>query len=222
MGRPPTGRKALTRAQIQKRYRRARKIRDDPKRARREAREIELAAQIRALPDRRYGVILADPPWRFEAFSRDTGMDRSADNHYPTMELANIAALEIPAADDAVLFLWATRAMLPQALAVLAAWGFTYKTCFVWAKPKPGTGYWARDNAEILLVGTRGEIPAPAPGEQFNALIEAPAGAHSEKPERFYELIESYFPTLPRIEMFARRARPGWDAWGLEAPEPES
>lgn len=68
------------------------------------------------------------------------------------------------------------------------------------------------------MVGTRGNIPAPAPGTQWRSVIEAPRGRHSEKPEKAYELIESYFPNLPKIELNARKARPGWDAWGFEAP----
>jgi N6-adenosine-specific RNA methylase IME4 len=80
-----------------------------------------------------------------------------------------------------------------------------------------GTGFWFRIQHEILLVGTKGNVPAPAPGTQWPSVIKAPPGRHSEKPEIFYELIEAYFPTLPKIELNARRARPGWDVWGNEA-----
>jgi N6-adenosine-specific RNA methylase IME4 len=97
---------------------------------------------------------------------------------------------------------------------------FTYKTCAVWSKDRIGTGYWFRNKHEILLVGTRGKVPAPAMGTQWPSLILAPLGRHSEKPEAFGEMIESYFPTLPKIELHARGvvSRPGWDVWGLEAP----
>ena len=124
------------------------------------------------------------------------------------------------AAADCVLFLWATAPMLPQAIEVLEAWSFTYKTCAVWGKDRIGTGYWFRNKHEILLVGTRGHIPAPAMGTQWSSLILAPVGRHSEKPEAFSEMIESYFPTLPKVELHARGvvSRPGWDVWGLEAP----
>ena len=110
--------------------------------------------------------------------------------------------------------------MLPQALEVMKAWGFEYKRSFTWAKNKMGTGYWARNQTEYLLVGTRGKIPAPAMGTQWSSLIPAPVGRHSEKPVVFYEMIEKYFPTLPKIELHARGvvSRPGWDVWGLEAP----
>jgi N6-adenosine-specific RNA methylase IME4 len=110
--------------------------------------------------------------------------------------------------------------MLPQALEVMAAWGFTYKSSFAWAKNRMGLGHWVRNKHELLLIGTRGKIPGPAPGTQTVSLIEAPVGRHSEKPAVFYEIIERYFPTLPKIELHARgaAARPGWDVWGLEAP----
>jgi len=108
-----------------------------------------------------YGVIFADPPWRFEPRSRITGMDRAADNHYPTMTLAELCAMKVPAAPDCALFLWATVPMLPQALQVMEAWGFNYRSHFVWLKPRAGnqegTGYWNRNAHELLLVGTRGE-----------------------------------------------------------------
>jgi N6-adenosine-specific RNA methylase IME4 len=191
------------------------------KKAAREAREAELGALQVALPARRYGVIYADPEWRFEVWSRETGLDRSADNHYPTSDLAEIMTRDVQsiAAEDCVLFLWATGAMLPQALAVMSAWGFAYKTHIVWAKDRTGTGYWVRNRHELLLIGARGDIPAPAMGTQSPSLIEAPVGEHSEKPEAFQAIIESYFPSLPKIELNARRARPGWDVWGNEAPE---
>jgi N6-adenosine-specific RNA methylase IME4 len=192
------------------------------KKERRARLEAELGAKQRALPDRRYGVILADPAWRFEPYSRVTGMDRAADNHYPTSPLDEIKRLDVPsiAAKDSALFLWSTVPMLPQALEVMAAWGFAYKSCFTWLKDRAGTGYWSRNKHEILLVGTRGRIPAPAPGTQWPSAIEAPVGRHSEKPAAFYKLIESYFPTLPKIELHARgvAARPGWEVWGLEPP----
>jgi N6-adenosine-specific RNA methylase IME4 len=184
---------------------------------RRAEREVELAARIVALPAKRYGVILADPPWRFEPYSRDTGMDRAADNHYPTMTLDSIKALEIPAARDAVLFLWATVPMLREALDVMETWGFPYRSHFVWVKDRPGTGYWARNQHELLLVGVRGEIPAPAPGQQYPTVVAAPLQRHSAKPLCVRAMIEAMFPSLPRIELFARESAAGWDAWGNEA-----
>jgi N6-adenosine-specific RNA methylase IME4 len=213
-GREPTDKEVLDAAKESRDKRRQTKA------ERRAAREEELAAKQLSLPDKRYGVILADPPWRFEPYSRETGMDRAADNHYPTLSVEHIRRLAIPAAEDAVLFLWATGPMLPQALDVMAAWGFTYRSRCVWVKPKMGTGYWFRDQAEELLVGVRGNIPAPAPGEQYTSVITARAGQHSAKPHCFREMIEEMFPTLPRIELFARERISGWDAWGNELERP--
>lgn len=193
----------------------------EDKTERRAARERDLAARQRALPDRRYGVIYADPEWRFEPRSRESGMDRAADNHYPTSSTDAIAARPVAAiaADDCVLFIWATVPMLPDALRVMSAWGFAYKSHAIWFKDRVGTGYWFRNAHELLLVGTRGQPPAPAMGGQFSSVIEAPIGAHSAKPDDFRELIETYFPTLPKIELNARTAREGWDTWGNEAPD---
>jgi N6-adenosine-specific RNA methylase IME4 len=197
----------------------------DVKRARRAERERELGDKIAALPAQRYGVIVADPPWRFEPYSRETGMDRAADNHYSTCVLDEIKALDlIPSirADDCVLFLWATAPMLPQALEVMRAWGFAYKSNLVWVKNRIGTGYWSRSKHEHLLVGTRGRIPAPAMGTQWNSALEFDVTKHSAKPEGFLKMIEAYFPTLPKIELYRRGpGRPGWACWGLEA-EPSS
>jgi N6-adenosine-specific RNA methylase IME4 len=195
-------------------------LRTDDKAERRAGREAELAAKQAALPNKRYGVIVADPEWRWEPWSRETGMDRAADNHYPTSIIEVIAARDVPsiAADDCVLWLWATIPMLPHALTVMAAWGFDYVSHYVWGKDKIGMGYWLRERHELLLIGTRGKPPAPAPGTQWFSLISAPRGEHSEKPECFLEMIETYFPNLPKIELNRRGPpRPGWDAWGNEA-----
>lgn len=195
-------------------------LRTDDKKERRAEREAELAVRQNALPNKRYGVIVADPEWRWEPWSRETGMDRAADNHYPTSVLDVIKARDVAsiAANDCVLWLWATIPMLPHALTVMAAWGFDYVSSYVWGKDKIGMGYWSREKHEVLLIGTRGKIPCPAPGTQWESLIMAPRGKHSEKPEVFLEMIEGYFPSLSKIELNRRGpARPGWDAWGNEA-----
>lgn len=186
------------------------------KKAKRAEKEKELGDKQGALPLKKYGVILADPAWDFKTWDKDTGGDRSAANHYPTAQLGDIAVTDVQSisADDCVLFLWATVPMLPQALSVLAAWGFNYKSHFIWSKPKAGTGYWNRNKHELLLVGTRGDVPAPAPGTQWPSVIEEKATVHSAKPDIFYELVERYFPTLPKIELNAREKRKGWDSHG--------
>lgn len=201
----------------------------DEKKDRRAAKERSLGERQAALPEKRYGVILADPEWKHTTWS-PAGMQKSADNHYPTTGTDEICARPVGkiAARDCVLFLWAVVPMLPDALRVMEAWGFTYRSSAVWRKLRPGKqtgmGYWFRIDHELLLVGTHGDIPAPAPGMQFNSVIEAPAQEHSAKPDAVYDLIEAYFPNLPKIELNARRRRDGWDVWGLEAPphDPET
>jgi N6-adenosine-specific RNA methylase IME4 len=193
------------------------------KKVMRENRERELAEAISDLPDVQFGVILADPPWKFATYS-EHGMDRSADNHYPTLNTDDICNLDVLSisAPNSVLFLWATAPMLPDAVEVMQTWGFSYKTHFIWVKDRMGTGYWARNQHELLLVGTRGNVPAPAPGTQWPSVIDAPLGAHSSKPELFHELIEELFPNLPKIELNRRGVpRAGWAAWGLEVEEEE-
>jgi len=189
---------------------------------RRAQRELDLASAQTALPTQRYGVIVADPEWRFEPHSRETGMDRAADNHYPTSVTDVIAERDVPsiAADDCVLFLWATVPMLRDALRVMEAWGFEYKSHAIWDKVHIGTGYWFRNRHELLLVGTKGAIPAPAMGDQFASVMTIARKEHSAKPEQFLELIEQYFPNLPKIELNRRgEPRTGWDAWGNEIAE---
>lgn len=201
-------------------------IKDVTKRAKqlkRQIKEAQLAARQLKLPDEQFGVIYADPEWKFETWSAE-GLDRGAENHYPTSELSVIKSRPVGtlAANDCVLFLWATVPMLPQALEVMRFWGFDYKSHFAWDKIDAGTGYWNRNQHELLLVGTRGNIPCPAPGTQYPSLISSRKGVHSEKPDWAYELIEEYFPNLPKLELNARRRRDGWKAWGLEAPEDEA
>jgi hypothetical protein len=130
------------------------------KKRRRAEREVERGAKIAALPSKRFGVILADPPWKFGVWSPDTS---NALPDYPTCELETIKALDAAAiaADDCALFLWATVPMLIEALAVMEAWNFAYKSHFVWVKNKIGNGYWNRGKHELLLIGTRGDPPTP-------------------------------------------------------------
>lgn len=217
--------------------------RDGKARSRAE-RERDLAGRIRDLPDRRYGVILADPEWRFEPRSRVTGMDRAPENHYPTSPLEAIMRRDVGsiAAADCVLFLWATVPMLAEAFCVLDAWGFAafgrdpasgflvpdksaarYVSSAAWQKYRPGTGiglgHWFRVDHEILLIATRGAPVAPRHGDQWRSVLDRPASrVHSEKPECVAEMIEQFWPTLPKIELNRRGPpRPGWDAWGNEA-----
>lgn len=173
------------------------------------------AVPVAALPqDRTYPVIYADPPWRYEHAPDDT---RQIENHYPTMSLNEIAALDIPAAENAVLFLWATSPKLEEAMHVMTSWGFDYRTSLVWVKDKIGMGYYARQRHELLLVGRKGDLPVPDPSARPDSVITAPRGEHSAKPAVVYDLIEVMYPSFARVELFQRAAREGWDGWGNQA-----
>jgi N6-adenosine-specific RNA methylase IME4 len=184
----------------------------------------EVERQSGKMTRRRYPVIYADPPWRFETYS-PKGQDNTPDAHYPTMTMAEIAALDVAhlAADDAVLFLWATVPHLCVALHVMASWGFDYRSHQIWAKteadgsPHRGMGYWFVNCHELLLVGVRGGMPAPIMGAQELSLIEHQVGRHSEKPARFRVMIDRLYPGVGKIELFARQAVTGWERWGNEA-----
>lgn len=198
----------------------ARAERHETRQKQRKERETQWAGKILALPTKRYGVIYADPEWQFKFYSEKGKTNSSADNHYDTSPLEEIKSRDVESisAKDCVLFLWATAPMMPQALEVMWAWGFEYKSQCVWRKSKPGTGYWFRNQHELLLVGTKGKIVAPADGTQFPSVIDDPVTRHSAKPPVFYEVIERYFPNVPRVELNARAGRKGWDSWGHEAP----
>ena len=168
--------------------------------------------------NRRYAVIYADPPWHFEVYNEESGIERAAANHYSTMSLDEIRALPIPslASPDAALFMWTTVPHLRESFQVLDAWGFEYKTNIVWVKDKIGLGYFVRNQHELLLVATRGDMPSPSPANRPPSVISAPRREHSRKPDEAYEIIERMYPTLPKIELFARQTRSGWAAWGNE------
>jgi N6-adenosine-specific RNA methylase IME4/ParB-like chromosome segregation protein Spo0J len=219
----------------------------------------KIAAGNLALPEHKYGVILADPAWGRTVYSRDTGMDRHAANHYATAtgdestQDNAIKALSVAsiAASDCGLGLWCTDAH--RGVDVMRAWGFEPKSYFVWARDivavdgdhdicgmlrsgdrlevvgAASTGYWRRDRCELLLIGVRGSPVCPAPGTQGESVWFAHRGehaasredSHSDKPDCAHEWFERHWPHTPKVELFARRARPGWARWGLDAPHHE-
>ncbi len=165
------------------------------------------------MPEGPFSLIYADPPWQMGA--PDSGS--APENHYPTMTLADICALRVPAADDAILFMWAVNSLLPEALVVMTAWGFTYRASLCWVKPSIGPGNWARQRHELVLVGTRGGIGTPEPENRPDSVIEATRGRHSQKPDELYVRIERAYPQASKCELFARGVpRAGWTAWGNE------
>jgi len=169
---------------------------------------------------RLFSILLADCAWRF--LSGDS--DRSIENHYPTMTIAELCAMRVIdiAAPNAMLAFWATNPHLRLAFDVIEAWGFEYKSCFTWPKDKMGLGYWNRSQHETLLICTRGDFPAPLPQHRISSVIAAPRGRHSEKPACVAEWIERAWPTLSKIELFCRDPRPGWAVWGNQAQVKEA
>jgi N6-adenosine-specific RNA methylase IME4 len=168
------------------------------------------------LPQGPFDLLYADPPWQLG----HPDSPHAPENHYPTLPLEEIKALKVPAAEDALLFLWAVTALLPEALEVIAAWGFSYKSCLVWVKDWIGPGTWLRNRHELLLVGRRGDHRPPDPEDRVDSVLEAPRGRHSEKPAEVYELLERMYPRASKLELFARGApRAGWAAWGNEVDQ---
>jgi N6-adenosine-specific RNA methylase IME4 len=181
-------------------------------------RDAKLISRGTALPNKRYNIIIADPPWRYEhAPAGDPG--RAIEAHYPTMsmeELADMQILDI-AAPDCLLYLWATTPKLAEAMWLIKEWGFVYTTNLVWVKDKIGTGYHARGQHELILIAKLGGMPPPAPELRRSSVIFADRESHSEKPTELYERIEEAYQRFPKIELFSRTTRNGWDNWGYEA-----
>lgn len=167
-----------------------------------------------------FDLIMADPPWQFDLFS-EKGEAKAPQAQYTCTPLDWIAGLPVSAlaADDCLLWLWATNPMLPQALQVLAAWGFTFKTAGHWAKRTKhgrlafGTGYILRCAGEPFLIGTRGK---PRTTRSTRSVIEGPLREHSRKPDEAFAAAEALMPAARRIELFSRQPRPGWATWGNE------
>jgi N6-adenosine-specific RNA methylase IME4 len=163
------------------------------------------------LPQGEFDIILADPPWNY-----DINIRGSPDDHYNVMTNEAIENLEIPAAENAILFLWATAPKIQEATKVLKAWGFTYRSHAVWIKDKIGNGYYFRSQHELLLVGKKGNIPTPQEKDRHSSVIMAATKEHSEKPDIVYQIIEQMYPNRKYLELFARKEREGWTSWGNE------
>jgi N6-adenosine-specific RNA methylase IME4 len=197
----------------------AKEIRQRRQAERRKTRVEKVAAMAEPAPElpagRRFPVLLVDPPWRYRHTESDS---RAVENHYPTMTHEELRALDVAglATDDAVLFMWTTSPKVAEAVDLLRAWRFDYKTQAVWDKGRIGPGYYFRQQHEILLVATRGSLPTPEPSTRPPSVIKAPRAEHSAKPDKVYAMIESMYPEHPRLELFARQAREGWEVWGNE------
>jgi len=163
---------------------------------------------------RRFATLYADPPWRYDQTPRG-----AAEKHYPTMTLPALHALPVArlAADDAHLHLWATHSFYAEARGLMAAWGFDDRSLFVWVKPQLGMGHYWRSSAEFLLLGVRGR--AGFRDRSIPNGMCVPRGRHSEKPDLIRKLIEVVSPG-PYLELFGRKAVPGWTVFGNEVEPP--
>lgn len=171
-------------------------------------------------PNKKYDVIYADPPWSY----KDKSCSGNAEAQYKTMSLDDICKLPVKdiAEKDCVLFLWTTYPMLKEALKVIEAWGFKYKSIgFQWIKQnKSGKGYffglcrWTRGNSEACIIATKGKIHRENAG--VSQLIFSPLQEHSRKPAIVRNKIVELVGDRPRIELFSRETSPGWDVWGNE------
>lgn len=158
----------------------------------------------------RYRTIMADPPWDINQKGR-----LGAERHYPVMSVAAIKALPVVrvTADNAHCWLWVTNSTIGIGHEVLHAWGFAYRSCLTWIKPRFGLGQYLRNQTEHLLLGVRGRAAIRFRGQR--SWFYAPLQEHSHKPEEVFAIVERCSPG-PYLELFARRRRPGWDAWGNE------
>ena len=185
------------------------------------------------LPNEKFSIIYADPPWDYggkmqfdktaikhenPGFKRGVFIS-SAGFKYPTLKTDELKKLDVAsiAEDDCLLFMWATNPHLEQAIELGKAWGFEYKTvAFVWNKMVHNPGKYTVSYCELCLVFKRGRIPSPRGARNIKQLVEAARGQHSEKPKEVRQNIELMFPHHKRIELFARHMEPEWEVWGLE------
>lgn len=200
----------------------------------RRAKQNTLADLYPPLPREKFDIIYADPPWHYNGkmqFDRgSTGKETidlskkifisSACFKYPTLKLDELKKLRVHdiSTNDSLLFMWATNPFLDQAIELGQAWGFTYRTIiFIWNKMVHNPGKYNLSYCEPCLLFKRGRIPTPRGARNTKQLISVPRKQHSEKPLEVAKNIELMFPHHNRIELFARRAMPGWTTWGLEA-----
>ncbi len=179
----------------------------------------------------KFGTILADPPWRFQNSTGKVAPEHKRLSRYPTMTLEEIKLLPVDlfAKDSSHLYLWVPNALLPEGLAVMEAWGFKYKSNFIWHKIRKdggpdgrGVGFYFRNVTEIILFGTRGKNARTlAPGRSQVNFLATQKREHSRKPDEIFPIIEAC-SSGPFLELFAREKRKGWTVWGNQAPEKEN
>jgi N6-adenosine-specific RNA methylase IME4 len=184
--------------------------------AKKEERKETLQAKAKELPAEKFQVLYCDPPWQYS----NSGLNGSAESKYPTMATEDLCNMKIKTitAENAVIFMWATNPLLEDALKLMNAWGFEYKTNMVWTKDRQNfgkLGFYIWGQHELLLIGVKGSM-LPI-GDKPNSIITGSNNIHSKKPETVYEIIEQMYPELKYVELFARNTpRENWIKWGNE------
>jgi len=179
------------------------------------------------LPNERFEILYADPPWDYKGQRQHNGPGGvetgGADAHYPTITLGDLLELDVPriAAENSLLFMWSSSPHLDQAITLGKAWGFAWATiAFVWNKMKTNPGFYTLSQCELCLVFKRGKIPGPRGARNIRQYVEVERTRHSEKPDEVRRRIAAMFPDQSRIELFARGGTEGWHAWGRDAEGP--
>lgn len=169
----------------------------------------------------KFSILYADPPWNYNGQQQHstTSTTGGAEAHYGTQTLSELKLLDVQSVseEDAVLFLWTSSPHLDQAIELMRAWGFQYKTiAFVWEKQRANPGYYTLSQCELCLVGKRGKIPSPRGSRRERQFLSELRRAHSQKPNEIRNRIARMFPTQKKLELFARTATPGWSVFGNE------
>lgn len=177
--------------------------------------------------DKKYKIIYADPPWTYRVWSKATGLKRSAQSHYQTMNKEELQkmkdVIQKISAKDSVLLMWVTPPCLEEGLELIKEWGYTYKTiAFSWVKQNKksdslfwGMGYYTRANIELCLLATKGKT-LERKSKSVHQVIMSKIREHSRKPDEIRDKIVELFGNIPRIELFSRQKIEGWDCWGNE------
>jgi len=199
----------------------------------RRTKQNELPSLYPNLPNKKFDIIYADPPWHYSGKLQFDTSSKSADKidlsrnifissstfKYPTLKTSELMKIPIQeiAKDDCLLFMWTSNPHLVQAIELGKAWGFEYRTvAFVWDKMVHNPGKYTLSYCELCLVFKRGRIPKPRGARNIKQLVRSPRKKHSEKPQEVIQAIEKMFPTQERIELFARRKAESWSVWGLD------
>lgn len=177
---------------------------------------------VKFIEDKKYGTILADPPWQFSNRTGKVAPEHRRLSRYSTLSLQEIKEIpvSIAALENSHLYLWVPNALLKEGLEVMDAWGFNYKTHLIWHKVRKdggpdgrGVGFYFRNTTEMILFGVRGHLRTLPPGRTQVNIIRTRKREHSKKPDELYDIVEACSPG-PYLELFARGARKAWDQWG--------